>query len=168
MQISIIVAMGTHRQIGYRNKMPWHLSEDLKNFKRITMGHHILMGRRTFESIGRALPGRTNMVVSRNPDYVPAGGYAFLDVESAFQYAEVRGEKELFIIGGGDLFAQLLPKIQRIYCSRIPYVGPGDVTFPIFEGKGWNCIDRKDFIATDRIGPWHTEVWERRKANPVG
>src|SRR5512136_2076167 len=98
MKISLIVAMASNRAIGLNNQMPWHLSADLKKFKKITMGAPILMGRKTYESIGRPLPGRTNIIISRNPDYRQEGCLVFNDIEKALAYC--RDAEEVFVIGG--------------------------------------------------------------------
>ena len=143
MKISLIVAMASNRVIGLNNKMPWHLSADLKKFKQITMGSPILMGRKTYESIGRPLPGRTNMIISRNTDYQQAGCLVFNNLETALQSA---GEltPELFIIGGSDLYQTLLPLADKLYLTLINKVFEGDTYFPEIDLNEWIEVARED------------------------
>src|SRR5210317_2069393 len=117
MIISQIVAMDENRAIGVHNRVPWHLPDDLKRFKTLTMEHHIIMGRKTYESIGNPLPGRTNVVITRKQDYQPDGCLVVHSVAEAIDLAENRGETETFIIGGGEIFKQSLELTDRIYLS---------------------------------------------------
>jgi len=128
--ISIIVAMANNRVIGKDNKMPWHLPADLAHFKKVTLGKPIIMGRKTYESIGRPLPGRRNIVISRNIDYKIEGCQSVTSVESAFDL--VKDEKEVFIIGGGYLYSQLITKADRLYLTFIDLNVDGDTQFPDF------------------------------------
>lgn len=127
--------MAKNRVIGANNALPWHLPSDLKRFKALTMGHHILMGRKTFESIGRVLPGRTSVVISRNPGYRPAGVVVARSVADAFDKA--RGDEEIFVIGGEQVFREALPSANRIYLTEIDRDFPGDVFFPELEQGRW-------------------------------
>ena len=116
MFISIIAAMDQYRVIGWHNQMPWHLPADLKYFKNTTMGKPIVMGRKTYESIGHVLPGRRNIVISRNPNLCIPGGEVAHSLEQAFHLlAEAEENSEIFIIGGADIFAQALPLADFIY-----------------------------------------------------
>jgi len=128
MKLSLIVAVAKNGVIGKDNQLPWRLPEDLKRFKNITMGHPIVMGRKTFESLGRPLPGRLNIVVSRNPAYRPAGARVVSTLEEAIRTAE--GAKEAFVIGGSALFKEALPKADKLYLTRIHRDFDGDVYFP--------------------------------------
>lgn len=136
MKISLIVAMSENRVIGRDNKMPWHLSADLKRFKAITMNSPILMGRKTFESIGRPLIGRTNMVLSHNMAFHAEGCLVFPTMELALAQAANYG-RELFIIGGATLYEKALPFAQRIYLTQIETFFDGDTFFPAIDASAW-------------------------------
>jgi dihydrofolate reductase len=142
MKISLIVAMARNGVIGIDNKMPWHLSADLKRFKKITMGCPILMGRKTFESIGRPLPGRTNLIVSRNRHYHQPGCQVFNSVEAAIDACHQA--TEIFIIGGSKLYMATLNKADFIYLTRINQNFQGDTTFPQINFQQWDEIQRED------------------------
>lgn len=146
MKISLIVAMASNRVIGVDNRMPWHLSADLKKFKRITMGSPILMGRKTFESIGRPLPGRRNVIISRNPAYRQEGCEVFNDLEQALTCCG--DAEEIFVIGGAKLYKTLLPRADYLYLTEINQEFTGDTLFPEFDRQDWREIDRED-IADD-------------------
>ncbi|MFI3180074.1 MAG: dihydrofolate reductase [Methylococcales bacterium] len=139
MKISLIVAMSANRVIGQDNKMPWHLSADLKRFRAITMDAPILMGRKTFESIGKPLDGRTNLILSKNENYQPEGCFVFDSLEMALSAAENMGE-ELFIIGGATLYEMSLPFAKRLYLTDIQAKFDGDTFFPEFNFDDWNEI----------------------------
>ncbi|WP_321368412.1 dihydrofolate reductase [uncultured Desulfuromusa sp.] len=128
MLVSIIVAMGNNRVIGNKGQLPWHLPEDLQRFKRLTMGHSLIMGRRTFESIGRPLPGRQMIVLSRDPDYKVAGCDVVSGIEAAFQLA--RSAEEVFICGGAEIYQQTLSLAERIYLTKLGVDPDGDALFP--------------------------------------
>lgn len=151
MKISLIVAMASNRVIGLNNQLPWHLSADLKKFKHITMGHPILMGRKTFDSIGRPLPGRTNIVISRDPDFHASDCLVFNDIPSALKY--FRDEAELFVIGGASFYAALLPLADCIYLTAIHQDFSGDTFFPEMSDKDWQEITRED-ITDDPTVPF--------------
>ncbi len=127
--------MAKNRVIGANNALPWHLSADLKRFKALTMGHHIIMGRKTFESIGRILPGRTSVVVSRNPGYRPAGVLVAPNLESALAIAE--GDSDAFVIGGAEIYRAALPVADRILLTEIGRGFEGDTFFPPLPPTDW-------------------------------
>ena len=137
MIVSLIVAMDEQRGIGKEGRLPWHLSADLKRFKRLTMGHHLIMGRKTYESIGRPLPGRTLIVITRNPRYAAEGCLIAASLKGALAIAEKGGETEAFIAGGGQIFAQALPLADRIYMTLVHAVVKANVFFPEYEPKDW-------------------------------
>lgn len=139
MKISLIVAMSQNRVIGHDNKMPWHLSADLKRFRAITMNSPILMGRKTFESIGKPLDGRTNLILSKNINYQPQGCLVFQSLESALDEAKKYGE-EVFIIGGATLYEIALPLASRLYLTDIQAEFEGDTLFPEFDITDWDEI----------------------------
>jgi len=135
MRIAMIAAMANNRVIGKDNQMPWHLPEDLKHFKEMTLAKPVVMGRKTFESIGRPLPGRHNIVITRQADYAPAGVTCVASFEQAVLAA---GEcEELVIIGGGQLYAELLPKADVLYLTHIELNVEGDTYFPDWDDGSW-------------------------------
>jgi dihydrofolate reductase len=142
MKISFVVAMASNRVIGLNNQMPWHLSADLKKFKKITMGSPILMGRLTYESIGRPLPGRTNIIISRNPSYSQPGCLVFNDIEKALE--SCRGSDEVFVIGGSHIFKSMLPIADTLYLTQIHKEFPGDTFFPEIDADQWVEVERED------------------------
>ncbi len=130
MLISLIVAMAKNRCIGRGGQLPWQLPGDLQRFKRLTMGHSLLMGRRTFESIGRPLPGRSSYVLSRTAGFEARGCQVFSDLERAVSAVRVIGETELFICGGAEIYRQFLPCCDRIYLTELMREVEGDSFFP--------------------------------------
>jgi len=143
MKISLIVAMASNRVIGLNNKMPWHLSADLKKFKKITMGSPVLMGRKTHESIGKPLPGRINIIVSRNPEYRQDGCLVFNDLKTALKKARESADK-IFVIGGSDLYEAILPITDAIYLTVINREFQGDTFFPELDLNDWSEVERED------------------------
>jgi dihydrofolate reductase len=136
MRVSIIVSMSRNKVIGKDGKLPWHLSEDLKWFKRKTLGHAIIMGRKTYESIGMILPERKNIIISRSTTFNVQGAEIFNSIESALNALSGRGEKEVFIIGGAKIFRASLAYTDRIYLTLIHRKFDGDTFFPaIPEGE---------------------------------
>ncbi len=150
MIISLLVAMDERDGIGQDNRLPWHLSTDLKRFKALTMGHHILMGRKTYESIGRPLPGRVNVIITRSPDYQAEGCLIAHSLREALSLAELAGESEAFVIGGGQIFAQALPLADRIYLTRVHTLSEADVFFPEFDLKEWSIQATSEVLADDK------------------
>ena len=143
MKISLIVAMAANRVIGLDNKMPWHLSADLKKFKAITMGSPIVMGRKTYESIGRPLPGRSNIIISRNLDYQQTDCLVFNDIKTAIE-ASSKDAEEIFIIGGAELYKATLPHADNLYLTVINQDFDGDTFFPEIDFKVWTEASRED------------------------
>ena len=152
MRLSLIVAMAKNRTIGLDGAMPWHVPEDLKFFKRVTMGHPVIMGRKTYQSIGAALPGRTNIVVTRNKDFEAADADVVHDLSEALTKAKATEElwrpdgrrEEIFVIGGADIYGQALPEAQRIYMTEVHQEHPGDAFFPELAEGEWKETDRQD------------------------
>lgn len=136
-KISIVVAMDQNRLIGNKNQLPWHMPADLAFFKRITMGKPILMGRKTWESIGRPLPGRRNILITRNPQYQAEGADIAGSLEAAIEICE--GEKEIMLIGGATLFEQGIEAANCLYITRIHQAFEGDTWFPEFDETIWHC-----------------------------
>src|SRR5579859_3094142 len=132
--------MAKDRVIGANNKLPWHLSDDLKRFKALTMGHTIIMGRRTYESIGRPLPGRNNVVISRQSNLVLPGVRVVSTIEQAVERAS---SGEAFIIGGADIYRESLPKAQRILLTEVHGAFEGDTFFPLLSPNDWRETARE-------------------------
>lgn len=166
MRVSIVVAMSSNRVIGEKNETPWHLPSDLKHFKAITMGKPILMGRKTHESIGRPLPGRTNIVLTRDPSYRAIGCRVVHSLEEAKAAAE--GASELMVVGGSAIYEALLDDADRIYLTMVHAVFRGDRYFPELKPEEWTEISRDHRLADARNPFDHTFiVLERRKARDV-
>lgn len=142
MRISLIVALAENGVIGRDGDLPWRLPDDLKRFKALTTGHHILMGRRTWESLPNALPDRVNIVLSRNESFTPAGAVVFKSIHEAIDHARAAGETELFIIGGEAIYKLALPVAHRLYLTRVHASVEGDVRFPVFDQKRFRLIER--------------------------
>ncbi len=138
MIVSIIVAMDEKRGIGLGNRLPWHLSADLKRFKALTTRHHVILGRKTFESIGRLLPGRVMIIVTRQPNYHPSGCIVARSLQEALELAAARGEEEVFVIGGGAIFAEALKKADKIYLTVVHTRVEADTFFPPIEPQEWD------------------------------
>lgn len=134
--ISFIVAMNENRIIGKENSLPWHLPADLKYFKEVTMGRPIVMGRKTHESIGRMLPGRENIVITRNPGFRSEGCTVFCSVKDFVEYSRMQ-EKEFFVIGGAEIFRETFPFADRLYITLIHEQFFGDTFFPEFNVSNW-------------------------------
>ena len=135
MTISIIVAVAANRAIGLNNKMPWHITEDLQRFKAITMGSPVVMGRKTFESLRSALPGRKNVVITRNSDYKADGAVVVHSLEEAIKACE--GVEEIFIMGGAQIYEQALPIADRFYLTRVLHDYEADTYFPDWDINEW-------------------------------
>lgn len=147
MRISAIVAIAENRAIGLNNQLPWHMPADLKHFKKITLGSPILMGRKTYESIGRPLPGRCNVVITRDADFVAPGCVVVNSIETAL--SSVGYSNEVFVIGGSALFQQMLPMIERLFLTVIHHAFHGDVFFPEINFNEWHEVSREDHEADE-------------------
>lgn len=139
--LSIIVAMASNRTIGLNNTLPWRIPADLQHFKKLTMGHHMIMGRKTFESIGRPLPGRTTIVVSRDRSLKIAGCIVAHSLPEAIAACEA--DPEIFIVGGAEIYAQALVSADRLYVTEIQQAVAGDAWFPDFEKSDWLEVSRE-------------------------
>lgn len=142
MLVSLIVAMDLNRGIGRTGRLPWRLRADLQNFKARTLGHHILMGRKTYETIRRPLPDRKMIVITRNPDYRPENCPEPVcriasSLEQGLEMARDAGETEAFVIGGAEIFALAIPYAQRVYLTHVETQDPADVFFPPLDLTGW-------------------------------
>ena len=152
MIISLISAMGRNRVIGINNTLPWRLPADLKHFKQITMGKPVLMGRKTYESIGKPLPGRTNIIISRDDDYRVPGCIVARSIDAAL--ASAAGHEEIMVIGGAALYEQMLPRADRLYLTLIDEDFKGDAWFPEINPVQWQEQERVDH-APDAANPYH-------------
>lgn len=150
MRISLIVAMDRRGVIGARGGLPWHLPGDLRRFRAVTMGKPLVMGRRTHESIGRVLPGRENIVLTRDRNFRAEGCTVLHDIESVL--AHCAAAEEIMIMGGAELYGQFLPRADRLYLTRVHTDADGDTVFPLREPPGppqWRERERQEFPADD-------------------
>ena len=148
MKLAVIAAVADNGVIGRDNQLPWHLPEDLKYFKRTTLGKPLIMGRKTFDSIGRPLPGRTNIVVTRQSGWHVDGTVTAASLAAALATAGARpGPQEVVLIGGAQLYAEGLPRAQRLYLTRVHATVEGDAFFPSVERSQWREIWREDHAA---------------------
>jgi dihydrofolate reductase len=153
MKISMIAAMSKNRVIGRDNDLPWHLPDDFKFFKETTRGHHVLMGRKNFESLPhkfRPLPDRVNMILTRNEVLKIPGTLIFNSISEAIEHASGNNERELFIIGGGEIYQMALPFADKIYLTEIDAEIEGDTFFPDFEAAEWKETSRNHHNKDDR------------------
>jgi dihydrofolate reductase len=148
MRISLIVATGTGGVIGHDGKIPWHLPADLAHFKRTTMGSPIIMGRRTHESIGGPLPGRRNLVLSRDPNSLPESVEGYRTAEAVLESCV--GEEEVFVIGGSEIYALFLERAQRIHRTEVEGDFEGDTFFPQLDPDQWQQVSRQECPADDK------------------
>jgi dihydrofolate reductase len=147
-RLSLIVAMARNRVIGAGGKIPWHLPGELKLFKELTMGHHIIMGRKTYESINRLLPGRTTVIVTRQRDFRVPGAIVAHTLERAI--AACAGDEEIFVIGGAEIFREALPLAGRIYLTTVDADVPGDTFMPQFSRADWRERSSQSFPPDER------------------
>ena len=164
MRISIIAAVAENGVIGRGGKLPWHLAEDLRRFKRLTMGHTLVMGRRTWESIGRRLPGRRMIVVSRQAGYRPAvEGVEVADsLDAALQLAEAAGDEEAFVIGGAEMYREALRRADHLYLTSVLADVAGDTYFPDIDWNDWCLLEAEEHRAdAQNDHPFAFEVYER-------
>ena len=163
MTVSLVVAAAKNNVIGRDGELPWHLPDDLRHFKRLTTGKPVIMGRRTFESIGRPLPDRRNIVMTRNPDYAAAGCDVVTSVSDALDLAG--HGTEVMVIGGGQVYRDFLPRADRIYMTRVQAEIEGDTHFPEIDTSDWQLVS-SEHHAADEKHAWAFEmmVFERRPA----
>lgn len=145
MKIVLIAALSEDGTIGDKGRIPWHISADLKRFKQTTMGHPVIMGRKTFESIGKPLPGRVNIVLTHNPAFRPAGALVFPDLSEALGYLGTVNSKTVFVIGGAELYRAALPLADALYLTHVHMKVHGDTKFPAFDRNEWVETSRQEF-----------------------
>lgn len=148
-RIYLVAAVAANGIIGAGGKLPWRLAEDLKHFKQLTLGHPVVMGRKTWESLGKALPGRENIVVTRSPGFAPADAHVAASLEAAL--ALCAGEPVVFVIGGAELYAAALPIAHGLVMTEIHRDYAGDVRFPDFDRRLWRETQRKTQVAADGL-----------------
>lgn len=159
-RLSIIGAMARNRVIGARGAIPWRLPGELRRFRNITMGHHLIMGRKTWESIGRPLPGRTSVIVTRQPGYRAPGAVVAHSLDEAI--AACRGDEEIFVIGGAELYAQALPRASRLYLTVVEADVEGDTWMPELDASIWRETASESFVADERHAfPYRCSIHER-------
>jgi dihydrofolate reductase len=159
-RVTLVVAVAANGVIGDQGRLPWHLPEDLKRFRQLTMGHTIVMGRKTWESIGRLLPGRRTVIVTRQPDYRVEGATVVHGLDDAL--ATARGEEEVFVIGGNEIFAAAFPRADRLQVTEIDADFPGDTTFPDYDRGEWREVSRESHRTADGLA-FHFVVYERSR-----
>jgi dihydrofolate reductase len=155
MIVSMISAMGKNRVIGKENQMMWHLPLEFKYFKETTLGHCIITGRKNFEAQGRALPGRTNIIVTRNKDLKIEGCVVLNSIQAALDYASEHGETEAFITGGGEIYKQGLEFADRIYLTEVDYEEEGETYFPEFDEASYS----KTLVKSQEVGEKNKLAW---------
>ena len=152
-QLAVIVAAAENGVIGRNNTLPWHLSEDLRYFKKVTLGKPIVMGRKTFESIGRPLPGRTNIVITRNPGFQAEGVRVVASLDDALRLAQdiasIEGVRELVVIGGAEIYKAAIPRADRLYITEVHASVEGDACLPPIEWSDWQEVGRERYPAQD-------------------
>lgn len=164
MRLSLIAAVAENGVIGTGNDLPWRLPADLRRFKRTTMGHHLIMGRRTFESIGRALPGRTTVVVSRGEPELPDGVRLARSIDAAIAVAREAGDDEAFVAGGAEIFRQTLDRAHRIHLTRVEASVEGDTFFPDLDPSEWRLLSTESRPADAKNPyPLRFELLEKRE-----
>lgn len=150
MTISIIAAVSKNNVIGFKGKLPWHLSDDLKNFKRLTTGHVVIMGRKSFESIGKPLPDRVNIVLTRNENYHQDGVLTASGFQDALDIAEKMQDDQVFVIGGEFVFNKALKYADKMYLTEIDTEIDGDAFFPEWDKNEWKEVSRESFEKSDK------------------
>ena len=161
MPIALVVAVAENGGIGKNNQLLWHLPDDLKHFKRLTLGYPVLMGRKTFESIGRPLPGRRNLVLTRDVAFRPEGVEVVHSAEEALQKAD---GQQLFVIGGAEIYALFLPLADALYLTQVAARPEADTFFPAFDAEEWQEVSREEHPADDRHAyAFSIMKWERKQ-----
>jgi dihydrofolate reductase len=163
MTISIIVAAATNNAIGKDNQLLWHLPNDMKFFKNTTWGMPVIMGRKTFESLGKPLNGRVNIVITRQTDWQAEGAVVVNNLTDALFVAQSTDCKEAFVIGGGEIYHQALAKAQRIYLTRVNTIIEADTFFPEIDPENWHLQSNTDFAADAKHAfPYSFQLWTKK------
>jgi dihydrofolate reductase len=163
--LSHIVAASENNVIGSKNELPWNLPNDFKYFKNKTWGMPVIMGRKSYESLKKALPGRINIVVTSKTNWHPEGIFVVNNIDNAIEKAKESDVKEIFIIGGGEIFKETIEMVSRIYLTRVHAIIEGDTFYPEIKKDQWKLVDEQPFPADEKHSYAYTfEVWEK---NPV-
>lgn len=162
MTISFVVAAANNNVIGKEGQLPWSLPNDMKFFKNVTWGMPVVMGRKTFESLGKPLPGRKNIILTRQPNWQIEGTVAVKSFEDAVFLVKEMDVKEMMVIGGGEIFKMLFDKAKRIYITRVDAEPEGDAFFPVISSNEWKLVSKKDHEADEKHQyNYSFQVWER-------
>lgn len=162
MIISLVVAAANNNAIGKGGVMPWHLPNDLKHFKNVTWGMPVIMGRKTFDSLGKPLPGRKNIVITRQAHWEEPGTVTVKSIDDALFLVREADVKEAMVIGGGEIFNMVFDKANRIYMTRVEAEPEGDTFFPAIDPKQWRLVSQKDYEADGKNSFNHSfQTWER-------
>ena len=162
MIISLVVAAASNNAIGKDGQLPWHLPEDMKHFKNITWGMPVIMGRKTFESLGKPLAGRKNIIVTRQPGWKQKGTVGVKTIEDALFLAKETDAKEAMVIGGGEIYKLLFEKARRIYLTRVESEPEADTFFPAINPRHWHLVSQKNHEADEKNAyNYSFQVWER-------
>ena len=166
MILSQVVAAAENNAIGKNNQLLWTLPNDMKFFKNTTWGMPVIMGRKTYESLGKPLTGRTNIVITRQQDWQPEGVRVVHDIKEAMAAAAETDAKEAFVIGGGEIYKQTLPITNRVYLTRVHTILEGDTFFPEINAAGWDLLSQLDFTADAKHAyDYSFQVWRRKQGN---
>ena len=166
MILSQVVAAADNNAIGKNNQLLWTLPNDSKFFKNTTWGMPVIMGRKTFESLGKPLTGRTNIVITRQQDWQPEGAFVVHDLKGAVTVAAKTDAKEAFIIGGGEIYKQTLPLTQRVYLTRVHTTIDADAYFPEMNFADWELLSQLDFTPDEKHAyAYSFQVWQRKEGN---
>jgi len=167
MIVALIAAVDESGGIGFQGRIPWRLSTDLRRFKSLTMGHTLVMGRKTCESIGRALPGRTSIVISRDSDFTREGYQSAVSLLVALEIAQQAGESEVFVIGGGEIFNQALPLADMFYLTKVHTRQEADTYFPAWDENEWVVLERHEIPVGNRDAYPSTFLKLERAVSPT-
>lgn len=170
-KIAMIAAVAENGVIGSDQKIPWYIPSDFAYFKRTTLGRPLVMGRKQFETVGKPLPGRTNIVVTRQPGYQPDGVMVLDSLDRALEEARAIAERddvdEIMVIGGGEIYAQLIGRADRLYITHVDLAPEGDVRFPEINPEDWAVVDLPEVAPSEKdTARYRIKVYERRKPTP--
>ncbi len=162
MRISFVVAAASNGAIGLNGRMPWHLPNDLRHFKNLTWGMPVVMGRKTYESLGKPLPGRQNVVITRNSNFRAAGVHVVNGIDQVLDLSKTFDVKEVFIIGGGEIYQLFMPIVHRVHLTRINAAFEGDTFFPALDASSWQLTTQLHQPADEKNAVDHVfEQWDR-------
>lgn len=161
--IALVVAASTNNAIGKDNHLMWKLPNDMKFFKNVTWGFPVIMGRKTFTELNKALPGRTNIVITRNPYWTADGVITAADLQDAVEKGKQSNAKQLFIIGGGEIYRQSIDMADTIYITRVHGIFDGDAFFPVIDEASWELDSNLDFPVDEKHAyPYSFQVWKKK------